>query len=429
MILVQKFGGTSLSDEQGRRNVLRHILREKSAGRQLVVVVSAMGRKGEPYATDTLLDWIGSNGGALSDREKDLLLSCGEIISAATLCSLLNEAGSPSVVLTGGQAGIRTDGRFGAARIVHIDPGRINRHLAEGRIVIVAGFQGVTEDGEITTLGRGGSDTTATALGAALRASVVDIYTDVDGILTADPRLVAHARQLECVSYEEICNMAYNGAKVINPRAVEIAMKAGIPVRVRSTFSDGEGTLVTHAESVRSRKGWSDRTVTGLAHVGGVTQLSVQTPEGPSDVQARIFRAMAANGISVDFISVTPAGVVYTVAGAEERKAVNLLREMGFHPKVRPGCAKVSVIGGGMNGEPGVMARIVEALTDRNIPILQSADSNTTIWVLVAEDDMVPALQALHSAFGLHLASGANLDAFERPERAGAEHGAYTGGG
>lgn len=403
MITVQKFGGTSLSDEQGRRHVLRHISRERAAGNGIVVVVSAMGRRGEPYATDTLLDWIGANGNALADRERDLLLSCGELISAATLCSLLTREGIPCVALTGGQAGIITDGRYGFARIVKVDPAKILEYLAEDRVVVVAGFQGMTEDGEITTLGRGGSDTSATALGAALRASVVDIYTDVDGILTADPRLVDDARPLAFVSYEEICNMAYNGAKVIHPRAVEIAMRAGVPVRVRSTFSDGEGTLVTHADFVRGQNGWADRTVTGLAHVQGVTQLAVDTLYGPSDVQLRVFRSMAKNAISVDFINVTPAGVLFTVSDADAPLAVRLLREMGFETRVQSGCAKVSVIGGGMNGEPGVMARIVEALTAKNIPILQSADSNTTIWVLVAEDDMVSALQVLHTAFGLHL--------------------------
>nr|WP_202887701.1 aspartate kinase [Cohnella zeiphila] len=403
MITVQKFGGTSLSDERGRRHVLRHISRERATGAGLVVVVSAMGRRGEPYATDTLLDWIDRNGRSLPDREKDMLLSCGELISAATLCSLLNREGIPSVALTGGQAGIVTDGRFGSARIAKVNPAKIAEHLADDKVVIVAGFQGMTEDGEITTLGRGGSDTSAAALGAALEASVVDIYTDVEGILTADPRLVGEARPLAVVSYEEICNMAYNGAKVIHPRAVEIAMRAGVPIRVRSTFSDSEGTLVTRADLAREKSGWMDRAVTGLAHVGGVTQLAVGTPEGPSDLQLRVFRAMAINGISVDFINVTPAGILYTVGEPDADLAIALLREMGFEPRSRAGCAKVAVIGGGMNGEPGVMARIVEALTESNIPILQSADSNATIWVLVSEEDMAPAMRALHSAFSLHL--------------------------
>jgi aspartate kinase len=405
IITVQKFGGTSLSDEQSRRHVLRHIMREQQTGRGLVVVVSAMGRRGEPYATDTLLDLIKDNGNSLPAREKDLLLSCGELISAATLTSVLNAEGIPAVALTGGQAGIITDAGFGAARILDVQPEAILRHLSEDRVVVVTGFQGKTEDGEITTLGRGGSDTSATALGAALTAAVVDIFTDVDGILTADPRVVRDARPLSVVSYEEICNMAYNGAKVIHPRAVEIAMKAGVPVRVRSTFSDGEGTLVTRSEAVRGRPGWTDRTVTGLAHVQGVTQLSVLTEDGPNDLQLRVFRAMAANGISVDLINVMPNAVHYTVKQIDAAHAIGLLRELGFEPRVRENCAKVSVIGGGMNGEPGVMAKIVEALTNRQIRILQSADSNTTIWVLVSGDDMAGALQALHSEFGLHLAA------------------------
>ncbi|MFB9273553.1 aspartate kinase [Cohnella cellulosilytica] len=402
-LIVQKFGGTSLTDEQSRSHVLRHVIREYKAGSKVVVVVSAMGRKGDAYATDSLLELIRRNGDALPPRERDLLLSCGELISAAVLCSLLQAAGIPAVVLTGGQAGIVTDGHYGSARIVKMDCDRVERHLTDKQVVIAAGFQGVSGSGEVTTLGRGGSDTSATALGAALKADVVDIYTDVDGILTADPRWVANARPLAAVSYEEICNMAHNGAKVIHPRAVELAMKAGIPVRVRSTFSDGEGTLVTHERALRGQGIWYDRTVTGLAHVSDVTQLAVINPDGPADLQLRVFRAMASHGISVDFINVMPTGVHYTVSEKDAPLAIELLRELGLEPKVRKACAKVSVIGGGMNGEPGVMAVIVEALTDSGIPILQSADSNTTIWVLISQEDLAAALQALHTAFRLHL--------------------------
>ncbi|QMV40112.1 aspartate kinase [Cohnella cholangitidis] len=408
-LIVQKFGGTSLSDDQSRRHVLRHIVREHGAGIGLVVVVSAMGRSGEPYATDSLLNLVRHNGNALPARERDLLLSCGELISASVLCSILNAEGIPSVALTGGQAGIVTDDRFGAARIKEIKTDRIQKHLSDGQVVVITGFQGMTSDGEMTTLGRGGSDTSATALGAALNADIVDIYTDVDGILTADPRWVSNARALSAVSYEEICNMAQNGAKVIHPRAVEIAMKAGIPVRVRSTFSDEEGTLVTHARALRSQGIWYDRTVTGLAHVSQVTQLGVMNRSGPADVQLRVFRAMASHGISVDFINVMPTGVHYTVSDNDTQNAIRLLQELGFEPHIRRGCAKVSVIGGGMNGEPGVMAIIVEALTNSGIPILQSADSNTTIWVLISEEDLAKALQALHTAFGLHLAPATGI--------------------
>ncbi|BBI34378.1 aspartate kinase [Cohnella abietis] len=402
-LIVQKFGGTSLSDEQGRYHVLRHIIREYEAGLNIVVVVSAMGRSGEPYATDSLLELVRHNGNSLPSRERDLLLSCGELISATVLCSLLHAKGFSSVVLTGGQAGIMTDDRFGSARIIDIKQHKMRRQLEEGKIVIVTGFQGMTTDGEMTTLGRGGSDTTATAVGAALNADIVDIYTDVDGILTADPRWVSDAKPLAAVSYEEICNMAQNGAKVIHPRAVEIAMKAGIPIRVRSTFSEGEGTLVTHTQALRNKGIWFDRTVTGLAHVRGVTQLGVINHDGLADLQLRVFRAMARHEISVDFINVMPTGVHYTVSEDDTPMALQLLQGLGFEPHIRKGCAKVSVIGGGMNGEPGVMAVIVEALTNSSIPILQSADSNTTIWVLISENDLAEALQALHTAFGLHL--------------------------
>ncbi|CAH0119867.1 Aspartokinase [Paenibacillus sp. CECT 9249] len=402
-ILVQKFGGTSLSTPQAREHVVQHIRRELSNGYQLVIVVSAMGRKGDPYATDTLLEWIGQNGNRLPAREQDLLLCCGEVIAAATLCSILNEQLIPAVVLTGAQAGFITNDQYGDARIVEVRPTRVLEYLQENKVVIVTGFQGQTENGDITTLGRGGSDTSATALGAALQAETVDIYTDVNGILTADPRIVEDAKPLSVVSYVEICNMAHHGAKVIHPRAVEIAMQAQIPVRVRSTFSEDEGTLVTRLEGVTDRKfGIVDRYVTGIAYVNNVTQITVDAHEGAEDLQLRVFKAMAQHQISVDFINVTPSGAVYTVFDNDAERAVTILERLGYRPKVLFGCAKVSVIGGGMNGVPGIMARIVEALTEREIQILQSADSNTTIWVLVRQYDMIEALRALHAKFELH---------------------------
>lgn len=378
-------------------------MRERDNGYSVVVVVSAMGRKGEPYATDTLLGLIRDNGNALPARELDMLLGCGEIISAAAFCSLLNSRGIPATALTGGGAGIITDEQFGGARIKRIQPEKLVEHLQAGSVVIVTGFQGITPLGDVTTLGRGGSDTTATALGAALRAERVDIYTDVSGILTADPRIVTEAKHLAIVSYAEICNMARQGAKVIHPRAVEVAAQARIPLRVRSTFSDDPGTLVTDSLSDRAELLVQDRHVTGIAHVNGVTQISVGAIEGRNDMQLQVFQTMARHHISVDFINVTPSGAVYTVFDHDTERAVYLLTECGFAPHAVQGCAKISVIGGGMNGEPGVMARIVEALTEQGILIMQSADSNTTIWVLVLETDMVPALRALHAKFDLHL--------------------------
>jgi aspartate kinase len=363
-----------------------------------------MGRKGEPYATDTLLEWIRENGNSLPAREQDMLLCVGEMISAATLCSLLRARDIPATVLTGGQAGIVTNHTFGDARIVSIDTASVLELLEQEQVVIVTGFQGRTEAGDLTTLGRGGSDTSATALGAALKAELVDIFTDVEGILTADPRIVEDAKPLEQVSYAEICNMAHNGAKVIHPRAVEIAMQANIPVRVRSTFTKHLGTLVTSVDTMQGeRKTVQDKFVTGIAHFANVTQIQVQATEGaPFDLSLNVFKTMAQHQISVDFINVNPSGVVYTVFDHVAGKAEALLQDLGYEPRLLRGCAKVSVIGGGMNGVPGIMARIVEALTREDVPILQSADSNATIWVLVRNEHMADAVRALHKTFALN---------------------------
>ncbi|NOU93375.1 aspartate kinase [Paenibacillus sp. LMG 31456] len=402
-ILVQKFGGTSLSTVEARAHVIEHIQDALALNYKLVVVVSAMGRKGEPYATDTLLDVINQNGNHLPAREKDMLLYCGELISAATLCSLLNAQGIHATVLNGAQAGITTNDDFGNAQILSIQPQRILDLLDQGKVVIVAGFQGQTKDNDFTTLGRGGSDTSATALGAALKAEIVDIFTDVTGILTADPRIVKDARRLPVVTYMEICNMAHHGAKVIHPRAVEVAMNAMIPIRVRSTFSKDPGTLVTVADSIPGVKdGIQDRSVTGIANFEHITQIQVSAGEGVYDLQLKVFKAMAQHHISIDFINVNPAGVVYTVFDHEADSAVHILTELGYKPNIASHCAKVSIIGGGMNGVPGIMAHIVEALTENDIRILQSADSNTTIWVLVQGQDMANAVRALHKKFQLY---------------------------
>lgn len=401
-ILVQKFGGTSLSTVEARTHVIRHIRKALADQYKLVVVVSAMGRKGEPYATDTLLDLVRENGDSLPARERDLLLCCGETISAATLCSQLNAEGIRSSVLTGAQAGILTNDVFGNAHILSIHPTRILELLDQDKVVIVTGFQGKTAQDDPTTLGRGGSDTSATALGVALKAEIVDIFTDVGGILTADPRIVQNAKRLDQVSFSEICNMAHNGAKVIHPRAVEVAMQANLPIRVRSTFEDDEGTLVSNFDALKQeRNEVRDRHVTGIAHVPNMTQIIVPNPNGSFDMHLKVFKAMAEHQISVDFINVNPSGVMYTVFDREGGRAARLLEDLGFEPKLAPGCAKVSVIGGGIHGVPGIMAHIVEALTGDDISILQSADSNATIWVLVQGKDMVQAVRALHRRFSL----------------------------
>lgn len=402
-IIVQKFGGTSVATAERRQRVLHHISKELKEGHKLVVVVSAMGRKGEPYATDTLLSLIDQYDKQIHPREKDLLLSCGEIISAATLSSMLTQAEIESCVLTGGQAGIITNNQHTNAQIITINPKRILHELKNNQVVIVAGFQGQTTDGEITTLGRGGSDTTATALGAALDADFVDIFTDVEGIMTADPRIVEDAAQLEQVTYVEMCNLAFQGAKVVHPRAVEIAMQNNTPIRIRSTMSDHPGTLITHRSEIdRLVQEVRETTIIGITQMPNVTQVKIRLRQGQYHTQLKVFKAMADHGISVDFISVNPSEIAYTVYDDLADKAEQILYDMGLEPELSKGCSKVSVVGAGIAGVPGVMAKISEALTEEDIQVLQSADSHTTIWVLVHGKDMEKAVRALHKKFHLN---------------------------
>ncbi|NPV25987.1 MAG: aspartate kinase [Firmicutes bacterium] len=404
-IIVQKFGGSSVASPAQRQQVVKKIISAVQEGYSPVVVVSAMGRKGDPYATDTFIGLVKEITSDYPAREMDILMSCGEIISAAVMVATLRKMGYESCLLTGRDAGIITDKNFGDARIIKVLPQRIFELLQEKKIVVVTGFQGVTEDGDITTLGRGGSDTTACALGVALDAEVIDIYTDVEGIMTADPRIVEDAKLLDTVTYNEICQLAHQGAKVIHPRAVEIAMQKNIPVRVRSTFSDHPGTLVSNlgggnelGTDIRN-----DRLVTGITQIPNITQIRILTREvsEPAGLELKIFKAMALAGISVDFINVTPEAVLFTVKEEQAEKAVQILQNMNFIPQVRHGCAKVSVVGAGMAGIPGVMAAIVEALTREGIQILQSSDSHTTIWCLVEREDMERAVRALHQQFKL----------------------------
>ena len=404
-ILIQKFGGTSVATADRRSQAASKVLEAVHSGCSPVIVVSAIGRSGDPYATDTFLGMVKGIYPDLPKRELDLLMSCGEIISGTILVSTLNSLGLEAVLFTGGQAGIITDKEFGDARIVRVEPGAILEQLSQGKVVVVAGFQGMSEDGQVTTLGRGGSDTTASALGVALNAEAIDIYTDVEGIMTADPRIVEDARILDTMTYNEICQMAYQGAKVIHPRAVEIAMQQNIPLRIKSTFSDAPGTLVTnmHPDRGAGTDITTDRILTGIAHTPNVTQLRVLTGDTQDKhlTDKRIFKALALADISVDFISVQPEAVLFTVRDDIASKAVKILQNMGFEPGAISSCAKVSIVGAGIAGVPGVMADMVEALSDAGVTILQSADSHTTIWVLVHKEDMVTAVQTLHKKFQL----------------------------
>jgi aspartate kinase len=400
-VLIQKYGGTSVATQELRLLVAEKIIHATRQGYSAVAVISAIGRKGAPYATDTLLQLALETNGNISHREIDLLLNCGEIISGVLMTGAICGLGTPAVFLTGAQAGIITNDQFGDARIIRIEPKNILGYLKEGKVVVVAGFQGITENGELTTLGRGGSDTTAAALGVALDAEAIEIYTDVDGIKTADPRIVSEAKTLSAVSYTEACQFAHEGAKVIHPRAVEIAMQKNIPIKVKCTFNDSPGTLVTTLGEMGTIS-LSDRIITGITHNPNLTQITIDIEEGlPRDIQLKTFKSLALAGISVDFINVSQYTVMFTVKNEETAKAKDVLENMGIQARILLNCAKIAAVGAGMTGRPGVMAQIVEAFTKEGIKILQSADSYTSIWCLVENKDMERAVRSLHESFQL----------------------------
>lgn len=401
-IIVQKFGGTSVATRESRRLLAAHVASAVNAGYAVVVVVSALGRRGDPYATDTLISLAKDEYSDVAPRELDLIMSCGEVIASVVVCNAIRATGIDATAMTGGQAGIVSDGTFGNAEIRRLDPQAILSQLEAGKVVVVAGFQGVSEAGDITTLGRGGSDTTAAALGVALQAEVVEIYTDVDGIKTADPRLVPDARTIEQMTYEEVFQMAHGGAKVIHPRAVEIAMRHDVPLRVRSTFAESPGTLVarTSGDSLCPEPRHT-RPVTGVTHVAGLTRFTINAGSGTLINHANTFRALANDGISVDMIAVTPACCAFVVDSNLAERAADVLQVIGLPAEMIPNCAKVSVVGAGMRGRPGVMASISEALQLVGVEILQTVDSHTTISCLVHSGDLEKAAKALHSRFGL----------------------------
>ncbi|EDO1367363.1 aspartate kinase [Listeria monocytogenes] len=400
-IIVQKFGGTSVQNEKSRLMAFNHIKQVLKEGYKVVVVVSAIGRYGDPYATDTLLELIGAKNTKLTAREQDTLLSVGETISASVFTNMLKEADIKAEAFSGGQAGIITSDDHLNAKITEVDTTRLKNALAELDVAVVAGFQGITANGDITTLGRGGSDTSAAALGVSLQADYIDIFTDVDGMMTADPRIVEHARSLPRVSYNEVSNMAYQGAKVIHPRAVEIAMTAKIPMRIRSTYLESTGTLVTSLADDSGHFDVKERMVTGVAHVTNLTQISVQTDTVKA--QQLAFKILADAGISLDFINISTNSVIFTVPEEKSHVVKQLLEDEALETFVRQACAKVSIVGAGITGVPGVTAKIVGALSEKNIPILQSADSHTTFWVLVREEDLISAVNALHDVFCLEI--------------------------
>ena len=454
-----------MDSDESRKRASDKITRAVQAGWSVVVVVSAIGREGAPYATDTLVKTLKQVDPAVAPapREMDLLMACGEIISTVVLAQTLRARGLDTIALTGGQAGIATDYEFGNARILTIDPSYIVRMLHAGRVVLVAGFQGVTEHGAITTLGRGGSDTTASAVGAALKPHadevVVEIYTDVDGIKTADPRLVPQARTLHEATYEEVSEMAHQGAKVVHPRAAEIANQYDIPLWVKSTFSDLPGTRIVgddklHDESAKSR-------VTGVTHTGKLAYLRFELPEGVSSeadkeqIELEVYRLLQKENIALHLNSTTengfafaigrenlgrlrdlldglvvpvqwsgkrrpPFGRVYLIGmgGAAPKsgfsaqqamlqKADKLIEVHTVSAHIRENGSMVSVIAGHrFQGVPGVMALILKTLYQQNVPVYQTADSPSCISVLIPEADVPKATLALHSVFELEKEPG-----------------------
>jgi len=421
-LVVQKFGGSSLADADRIRRVARRIARERAAGSDLVVVVSAMGDM-----TDELLGLAAAITDTPDERELDMLLATGEHQSATLGSMALHAMGVAAISLSGPQAGITTDGRYGKARIASIEPDRVRRELGEGKVVIVAGFQGratapsggsaaETHLADITTLGRGGSDTTAVALAARLGAARCQIFTDVRGIYTADPRLTPDARQLTIIGYEEMLELAHQGAQVMQTRAVELGWVNDVVIEVLSSFEDAPGTLIKEDPLVEQRN-----KVRGLAHDRNVAKVTlVEVPDRPG-VAAHVFDPLAEAGINVDMIvqNIGHGGATdlsFTVPRVELAKVKRILepiaRELGFRELTTDSSvAKVSIVGAGIQNAPGYAARMFRALADAGVNIEMISTSEIRITTIIAEDALETAVRALHSAFELERPESAALDA------------------
>jgi len=401
-IVVQKFGGTSVHTRELRERAVQKIKQALDEGFSPVVVVSAMGRKGSPYATDTLISLAREEFSQVEPRELDLLMSCGEIISTVVMAQALRREGLRSIALTGGQAGIITDSNFGDARILRVEPERIRKHLEEGYVVVVAGFQGVTEGGDITTLGRGGSDTTAVVLGAALEAEFVDIFTDVEGVMTADPRIVPEAQIIRGLTYTEAAEIVQQGAKVIHHKAMSVAREYRVPLRVRSLTNEGEGTIICDIKYLVERgiRGAGLRPLYSIAYRAGLAQVVIPLGEKPEN-KLLAFSSLAQKGISIDLINLFPDNTAFVVEEQRASLVREILEKAGFTVTINAPCAKVSLVGFEMADRPGVMAQLVEAMQESGIEILQTGDSHVTISCLVWEKDMERAIQALHRKFQL----------------------------
>jgi len=404
---VQKFGGSSVADAEGMKRVAQRIVATKRAGHDVVVVVSAMGD-----TTDELIELANQVSPMPSGRELDMLLTAGERISMALLAMAISNLGHEARSFTGSQAGIITDSAHGRARVIDVAPGRIQEALDQGAIAIVAGFQGVSQDTkDITTLGRGGSDTTAVALAAALDADVCEIYTDVDGVFSADPRIVPAARQLKSVTYEEMLELAASGAKVLHLRCVEYARRFDLPIHVRSSFSNKEGTWVVkdYPEGAEMEQA----ILAGVAHDRSEAKITiVGVPDRPG-VAAAIFRSLADAAINLDMIvqnvSAAATGrtdISFTLPKTEGQTGVATLKkiqgEVGFETLIYDDqIGKLSLVGAGMRSHPGISATLFGAMSDAGINIEMITTSEIRISILCRDSDLDRAVQAAHTAFNL----------------------------
>ncbi|CAB4886281.1 unannotated protein [freshwater metagenome] len=406
-LIVQKYGGSSVADAEGLKRVAARIVATKKAGNQVVVVVSAMGD-----TTDELIDLANQVSPIPPGRELDMLLTAGERISMALLAMAINNLGFEAQSFTGSQAGVITNSVHGKARIIDVTPGRIQEAINSGNIAIVAGFQGISQDTkDITTLGRGGSDTTAVALAAALEADVCEIYTDVDGIFSADPRAVPAARKLNTVTYEEMLELAAAGAKVLHLRCVEYARRYNLPIHVRSSFSPLEGTWVVenHPEGGTMEQA----IIAGVAHDKSEAKITIVGVPDRTGVAARIFQAIADNDLNIDMIvqnvSAAATGLTdisFTLPKADGAEATAVLQriqgEVGFASlQYDDTIGKLSLIGAGMRSHPGVTATFFAAMADAGVNIEMISTSEIRISVIVRESDLERAAKAAHTAFGL----------------------------
>jgi aspartate kinase len=406
-LIVQKFGGSSVADAEGMKRVANRIVATKKAGHQVVVVVSAMGD-----TTDELIDLANQVSPLPNGRELDMLLTAGERISMALLAMAIANLGHEARSFTGSQAGIITTSAHGRARVIDVTPGRIQEALKEGAIAIVAGFQGVSQDtNDITTLGRGGSDTTAVALAAALEADVCEIYTDVDGIFSADPRVVPTARKLNTVTYEEMLELAASGAKVLHLRCVEYARRFDLPIHVRSSFSNKEGTWVVkdHPEGGKMEQA----IIAGIAHDKSEAKITIVGVPDRTGVAARIFQAIADADINVDMIvqnvSAAATGLTdisFTLPKTEGANATSVLQriqgEIGFQSiQYDDQIGKLSLIGAGMRSHPGVTATFFACLSEAGVNIEMISTSEIRISIVCRASDVEKGVRAAHTAFDL----------------------------